>query len=179
VSEENIQQRMNSYLFWLQFFERYKNENLSGALLTQAVVMTIPRAIAGWAKYAYGATEEAIFGTKDISNNVSLESFADLGFPGPIVYGTIFGIVFAAIDWLIVWISRRNKYIALMAIGTVFTYLLSPEADLMSYFSTLRQTIILAVFTLMVVLVVGVKPVAGAVTNQMRGLLSPRTRFVG
>jgi hypothetical protein len=179
VSEENIQQRMNSYLFWLQFFERYRNENLGGALLIQAALMTIPRAIAGWAKYAYGATEESIFGTKDISNNVSLESFADLGLPGPIVYGIVFGLLFAAMDWLIVWMSRRNKYIAIMAIGTVFTYLLSPEADLMSYFSSLRQIMIMAVFTFMVVLVVGVKPVAGAVTNQMRGLLSPRTHFVG
>jgi hypothetical protein len=179
ASQENLEQRMNTYIFWLHFFEAYANESLGGALLIQAVIMTIPRAIAGFAKYAYGATEEDIFGTGDICNNVSLESYADLGLPGPIVYGVVFAIVFATIDWLIVWISRRNKYIALMAISAYFSFLLSPEADLMTYFGALRHTMILCVLTVPLVLMFGIKSVTGPVSKAPPGPLGASPRFVG
>jgi hypothetical protein len=170
---------MNTYKFWLSFYDRYGNENLRGTLLIQAIVMTIPRAIAGWAKYAYGATEENVFGTEDIANNVCLESFIDLGLPGPIVYGIVFGLVFVLIDWLVVWMSRRNKYVALMAIGAVFSYLVSPEADLMTYFGTLRHVVILACLTFMAVIVLGVKPAAHAVATGMGSRFRRNTNFVG
>jgi hypothetical protein len=158
-SKENIKQRMNSYLFWLEFYDRAGDANLGGKLLIQAVVMNIPRAIAGWAKYAYGATEEAMFGTEDIANNVCLESIIDLGPLGPVVYGIIFGLVFAALDVLVFWMSRRNKYVALMAVGEVFPYLLSPEADLMAYIGSLRQILIFSVMTVAAVAMFGPKPV--------------------
>lgn len=157
-SAENITQRMNSYAFWIDFYERVGSQDLGGTLLIQAVVMTVPRAIAGWWKYAYGATEEAVFGTNDIANNVCLESSIDLGPLGPLAYGAVFGLLFSVIDRLVYWMSRRNKYVALMAVGSVFSLLLSPEADLMSYFGSLRQCLIFAVLTFVAVYLFGLKP---------------------
>lgn len=171
-SKENIKSRMNTYRFWLEFYDHVGQQTLGGKLLLQAVVMNIPRLFTGWTKYAYGATEEAIFGTSDIANNVCLESTLDLGPSGPLVYGIIFGLLFASMDGLVVWMSHRNKYIALMAIGGIFPLLLSPEADLMAYMGALRQIVIFVFLIPLTVTVFGRKPAVRTPLQQPEHLIS-------
>jgi hypothetical protein len=142
ASEENIRARSNSLRFWLDLYDQQGSRTLGGTLLAQAFLMNIPRAISGWAKYAFGATEEYVLGTADIANNVSLISFIDAGTLGPLLYGALFGLILAFTDMLIAAIGLRNRYIAIVASGSMIPFLFSPEADLMGYVSVLRSALI-------------------------------------
>lgn len=160
-SEQNIAARMNSYSFWLQFYDAYIAKPLGGLILAQAILMNIPRAFIGMNKYALGPTEEYLFGTGDIANNVCLESFIDLGPFGPFVYGAIFGAMFVVIEWLLAWVAARSRYVAVVASSMMIEPMVSPEADVMAYLSLLRNVLTFCVVAGVLSLVVGRKPAIG------------------
>lgn len=170
ASEENILARSNSLLFWLDLYEEQGTRTLGGRLLAQAFLMNIPRAISGWAKYAFGATEEYVLGTVDIANNVSLISLIDAGPAGPLLYGALFGVILALTDMLIAAIGMRNRYLAIVATGSIIPFLFSPEADLMGYVGVLRAALIYFAIAAGVSLVIGRYP--GVLGMDRRGASS-------
>jgi hypothetical protein len=155
---ENISQRTNTYLFWLEMYDRFEDRSLGGTLLLQTVAMTLPRAVAGMTKYSWGANEEQVLGTKDIANNVCLTSYIDLGFVGPFVYGIVVAVVFFLMDLNSVFVGRGNRFLALMAVSASFSFLLSPEADAKAYLTTFRNNLVLSVIALAAVYVFGRRP---------------------
>jgi len=157
-SKENVTARVSSYRMWLEFYEHFMNQPLGGLALAQAVLMNLPRFLVGLQKYAYGPTVEYLYGSKDISNNVCLESFLDLGPLGPFVYGAGLAVLFLAVDILIRRVALMNKYAALMAVGPMLETLVSPEAGLIGYVSMLRNTIVLALLAYFLTLVIGRRP---------------------
>lgn len=167
-SDENIRARSNTLRFWLDLYEQQGSRTLGGTLLAQAFLMNIPRAFSGWAKYALGATEESVLGTVDIANNASLISFIDAGPSGPLLYGILFGFIFALTDMLVAATGRRNRYVAILACGTMMPFLFSPEADLMSYVGLLRSALINFAIAAGVSLVIGRFP--GVLSTDRRGL---------
>jgi hypothetical protein len=128
----------------------------------------------GLYKYSLGATEEYLFGTGDIANNVCLESFIDLGPFGPFVYGVVFAILFFAIDWLMAWMAARNRYLTVMVVGSLIEPLVSPEADLMAYFSLLRNILTFCALVGLVTLAIGRMPATGTARPTIG-----RPRFAG
>lgn len=168
---ENIKSRLNSYAIWLELYDQFIDEPLGGLALTQAVIMNIPRFLIGLKKYEYGVTSEYLYGSGDISNNVSLESFLDLGMFGPFVHGAMVAVLFFAVDRINRRITVWNKYAALVAVGPMIECLVSPEFTLSGYGSTLRNTILIAVLAFLLTLVIGRRPV------KVAPQLVPRRRY--
>lgn len=155
---ENISQRTNTYLFWLEMYDQFRNRSLGGTLLLQSIAMTLPRAVAGVAKYAWGANEEQLLGTQDIANNACLGSYIDLGLIGPAVYGVFIAVLFFLMDLNSAFLAKANRYIALMALSATYPFLLSPEADTKAYLTTFRNNLVLSAVALVAVYLVGRKP---------------------
>lgn len=155
---ENLSQRTNTYLFWLEMYDQFESRPLGGMLLLQTVAMTLPRAVVGVAKYSWGANEEQLLGTKDIANNACLVSYIDIGLFGPIVYGVLIAVLFFLMDLNSSFLAKANRYIALMAVSSTFGFLLSPEADAKAYLTTFRNNLVLSAVSLVVVYLVGRKP---------------------
>jgi hypothetical protein len=159
-SKDNVSARVNTYRMWLEFYDRFMDQPLGGLALAQAVLMNLPRFLVGVQKYAYGPTVEFLYGSRDISNNVCLESFIDLGPLGPFVYGAGLAVLFFMVDVLVRRVALLNKYAALVAAGPMLEYLVSPEAGLIGYVSALRHTILVAVLAFLLALVFGRRPVS-------------------
>jgi hypothetical protein len=159
-SKENVTARVSTYRMWLEFYERFMDRPLGGLAIAQALLMNLPRFLVGLQKYAYGPTVEYLYESNDISNNVCLESFLDLGALGPFVYGTGLAVLFFMVDLLLRRIALLNKYAALLAVGPMLQHLVSPEAGLIGYVSMLRNTIVLAVLAYIIALVIGRRPVS-------------------
>jgi hypothetical protein len=181
-ARENVTARINTYQMWLEFYERYMNQPLGGLALLQAALMNLPRFLVGLQKYAYGPTVEYLYGTKDITNNVCLESFLDLGPLGGFVYGGGLAVVFFAMDVLVRRVAFINKYAALIVAGPMLESLVSPEEGLIGYVSMLRNTIVLTVLAFLITLVIGRRPVSlippGALGSR-RISLAPQAEALG
>jgi hypothetical protein len=147
-ASKNVEWRLNTLGSWISIYESVEPGKMNGLILTQAALLTIPRALVGFSKYKYGAVEDAMLAGTDISNSVPLESTLDLGFSGPFVYGIIFGITFALVDLMIMWIGQSSLLLAVIASGTMIPVLISPEANPQTYFSVLRQVVIYSIVAL-------------------------------
>lgn len=145
ANTQNVEWRLNTLGSWIGIYETLRPGELNGVILTQAALMTIPRAFTGFSKYRYGAVEDALLANTDISNSVPLESTLDLGFTGPFIYGSIFGLSFALIDIMLAWTARASMLLAVLACGAMIPILISPEANPQTYFSALRAVFIYAV----------------------------------
>ncbi len=159
-SSKNVKQRMNTYRFWLEFYDAYIGKPLGGLALLQAILMNTPRLLIGLFKYAYGPTVEYLYGTPDISNNVCLESFLDLGPLGPFIHGSVLGAVFVAHDRLIIRVASWNKYGVVVAAAPMLECLVSPEDALSGYFSLLRNAVVIAILVFAGTLIIGRRPAA-------------------
>jgi hypothetical protein len=161
-AEQNLAKRVSTYGFWLEMYETYRRQPLGGLVLLQAVAMVTPRLFLGMYKYSLGPSEEYLFGFKDFSNNVCLISTLDLGLPGPIVYGLIVAVMFSVMERLMAAIAGRNRYAALMAVGLMFTLVVSPEYSFGTVLRELRNLFVLAALTFAASAVVGRMPIRGA-----------------
>lgn len=159
-SAENVKARVNTYAFWLVFYDQFIGKPLGGTAMAQAVLMNTPRFLIGIQKYRYGPTVEYLYGSPDLSNNVSLESFIDLGALGPFAYAALLGALFSIVDRANVRVAAWNKYVAFVAIGPMLECLVSPEDALIGYVSVLRNTLTVAALAFAVSLIIGRRPVS-------------------
>ncbi len=158
-AQRNTSWRFRTYAFWEELYEDRGPAFTQGKILIQAALMTLPRALFGFAKYSLGVVDENLLETRfDISNNVSLESFVDLGLVGPAVYGMIFGAVFALCDALICFSGSRYRMVAALSIGVIMRHLFGPEANPIAYFSELRTCVIYALLSVLIAILLGRKP---------------------
>jgi hypothetical protein len=176
-AQRNTSWRFRTYAFWEQFYEDRGPAFTHGKILSQAVLMTLPRAIFGFTKYSLGVVDENLLETRiDICNNVSLESYVDLGALGPAVYGIIFGAVFALCDALICFSGSRYRMLAALNIGILMRHLLGPEANPIAYFSEFRTCVIYALLAALFATLLRRKPMQ-ADSEPLKSGIAARTRL--
>jgi hypothetical protein len=174
-AQRNTSWRFRTYAFWEQYYEEKGPAFTEGKLLMQAGLVVLPRAIFGFSKFALGIVDETLLETKyDICNNVSLESYVDLGVLGPAAYGLIFGAVFALCDSFIVFAGSRYRMIAVLATGTLLKQLFGPEANPIAYLSELRSCLIFALLAVLLAIVFGRKSLPPPAGHPVHGLPNPR-----
>ena len=162
-AQKNSSWRFRTYAFWEQYYEEKGPAFTEGKILMQAGLVVLPRAIFGFSKFALGIVDENLLETKyDICNNVSLESYVDLGFLGPAVYGLLFGAVFAFADSLMVFGGSRYRMMAVLAAGVMLRQLLGPEANPIAYLSELRSCLIFALLAILFATFLGRKSLMAA-----------------
>jgi hypothetical protein len=161
-AQRNTSWRFRTYAFWEQYYEEKGPAFTEGKILMQAGLVVLPRGIFGLSKFALGVVDENLLETKyDICNNVSLESYVDLGVLGPAAYGLMFGAVFALCDSCIVWAGSRYRMMAVLAAGSMVRQLLGPEANPIAYFSELRSCLIFAILAAFIAMLFGRRPFVG------------------
>lgn len=157
-AQRNMSWRFRTYAFWEELYEDRGPAYTEGKILIQAALMSLPRLIFGLSKFSLGVVDEDLLETRfDICNNVSLESYIDLGLLGTAAYGIIFGAAFAMCDALICFSGSRYRMVAALNIGVLLRPLLGPEANPISYFSELRTCIIYALLAVLFAIVLGRK----------------------
>jgi hypothetical protein len=155
---ENMSWRFNTILFWEDMYAARSPGEFDGQILAQGVMMALPRALVGFSKYRLGAVDEAVLGTGDICNNISLESFLDLGYIGPVVYGVIFGLLYAMADFLLVLTAFRTRVLAILSSSVLIRLLLGPEVNLITCFSDFRTLLIYFLVALLIAMLFGRRP---------------------
>jgi hypothetical protein len=182
-AQRNTSWRFRTYAFWEEYYDEKGAAFTEGKLLMQAGLMVLPRGIFGFSKFALGVVDENLLETKyDICNNVSLESYIDLGVLGPAAYGLIFGAVFALCDSFIVFAGTRYRMMAVLAAGTLLKQLFGPEANPIAYLSELRTCLIFALLAVLLAIVFGRKPLpppARRPAHSFGGPQSGRERPIG
>lgn len=178
-AQRNTSWRFRTYAFWEQYYEEKGPAFTEGKILMQAGLMVLPRGIVGFSKFSLGVVDENLLETKyDICNNVSLESYIDLGVLGPMAYGLIFGAVFALCDSLVVWAGMRYRMMAVLATGTLLKMLLGPEANPIGYLAELRACIIFALLAALIATLFGRRPIQSPPRNaSIAG--GPQSRWSG
>ena len=168
-AQRNTSWRFRTYAFWEQYYEEKGPAFTQGKLLIQAGLMVLPRGIFGLSKFALGVVDENLLETKfDICNNVSLESYIDLGILGPAAYGLIFGMVFALCDSLSVFAGSRFRMMAVLASGTMLKPLFGPEANPIAYVSDLRSCLVFALLAVLLGIFFGRKSLCSAAGRAAR-----------
>lgn len=176
-SQRNTSWRFRTYAFWEQLYEDRGPAFTEGNILVQAVLMTLPRAIFGFTKFSLGTVDENLLETRfDISNNVSLESYVDLGPLGPAVYGIVFGAVFALCDALVCFSGSRYRMLAALNVGVLMRLLFGPEANPIAYFSELRTCVIYAILATVMAIIFRRAPMK-ADSEPLTSGISARTRL--
>jgi hypothetical protein len=171
-AQRNTSWRFRTYAFWEQFYDERGPAFTQGKILAQAALMTLPRVIFGFAKFSLGVVDENLLETRfDICNNVSLESYVDLGMLGPVVYGVVFGVAFALCDALICFSGSRYRMVAALNIGVILRQLLGPEANPIAYFSELRTCLIYALLAVLFAILLGRKTMLAARETSGEGML--------
>ena len=175
-AQRNTSWRFRTYAFWEQYYEEKGPAFTEGKLLMQAGLVVLPRAIFGFSKFALGVVDENLLETKyDICNNVSLESYVDLGVLGPAAYGLIFGAVFALCDSFIVFAGSRYRMMAVLATGTLLKQLFGPEANPIAYLSELRSCLIFALLAVLLAIVFGRKSLPPPARRPAHGFAGPQS----
>jgi hypothetical protein len=177
-AQRNTSWRFRTYAFWEQYYEEKGPAFTEGKILQQAALMVLPRGIFGFSKFSLGVVDENLLETKyDICNNVSLESYIDLGALGPAAYGLIFGAVFALCDGFVAWAGSRYRMMAVLATGTLLKLLFGPESNPIAYLSELRSCVIFALLAVLLAIFAGRKPLPPAAGRPFQGL--PGSRLGG
>lgn len=155
---ENMSWRFNTILFWEDMYAARSPGELGGQILAQGVMMALPRALVGFWKYRLGAVDESVLGTGDICNNISLESFLDLGYLGPMVYGAIFGTLYALADFILCLTAFRSRVLAIFSSSVLIRLLLGPEVNLITCFSDFRTLLIYFLIAVLLAMLFGRRP---------------------
>jgi hypothetical protein len=157
---ENMAWRFNTLEFWGQMYEERGPGSAQGEILLQGVTMALPRALVGFWKYRLGAVDEDILGTIDICNSIPLESYIDLGYIGPLVYGAIFGLGYALADFFLALTGFRFRVLAILSSSVLIRLLLGPEVNLITTFSDFRTILIYFLFASLIGIIFGRRPMS-------------------
>lgn len=155
---ENMTWRFNTLYFWEEMYAARSPGEFDGQILAQGVMMALPRALVGFSKYKLGAVDESVLGTGDICNNLSLESYLDLGYVGPVVYGLIFGLLYAVADFLLALTAFRMRVLAILSSSVLIRLLLGPEVNLITCFSDFRTILIYFLVAALIAVLFGRRP---------------------
>ena len=93
---------------------------------------------------------------------MSLESYIDVGFFGPAIYGVVFGIVFFLCDSLIAFAALRHQMMAVLSSGVLMRSIFGPEANPITYFSELRSVAIYVILAMLLAAAFGRKSIQQA-----------------
>ncbi|MDZ4688735.1 MAG: hypothetical protein SH850_26985 [Planctomycetaceae bacterium] len=175
-AQKNMSWRFRTYVFWEELYEDRGGGFTEGKIIAQAALMMLPRLIFGFSKYGLGVVDENLLEVKfDICNNVSLESYIDIGVFGPVAYGVIFGAVFALSDGLIMWAGSRYRIMGVLAAGVMLRHLFGPEANPIAYLSILRSCLIYAILASLIAILWGRKSLDPSIaTRANSSLAKPR-----
>jgi len=155
---DNMRWRFATLGFWQDMYQQHQPGEFEGKILEQGLIMVMPRAFVGFSKYRLGAVDEALLGTEDICNNIALESFLDIGYQGPLIYGVVLGMVMALGDFLLALTALRSRALAVLASSVLIRLLLGPEVNLISFFSDVRTVLIYCLLAAAVAILFGRRP---------------------